>query len=367
MGGGRTVTGGSAGAQSAGGAPAVGGASAAGGAPAHVVGTCDKLGAVNQFENITPKGVVAALHVVIDPVHSGTLYLGTDKTGIFKSTNCGADWVKVNTGKNAAVIDSGLIWSMQIDPMAPDVLYAGSLYGTDLSLLKSTNGGKDWTSLFPAGSNVETAVQYNFLQEVAIDPEPSRHQHLLVSFHADCTGTFGKMCMGESVDAGQTWRLFKGPTSAWGENARPIALGEKSFLFVTQLDGVFYTADSGATFENVAPGGNHQLYIAADGTRFMGSLYGMLKSPDGHTWTKLENTPKGDGLVGDGKRVFTGIRTSESDQQPYFTTPETGGGKFTQLASPKMADGPVILRYESDHHILYSANTNSGLWRMVTQ
>ena len=352
-------------AASSGGNTAAGGAD--GGAPAHVVGTCDKLGAVNQFENITPAGVSAALRVVVDPVHSGTVFVGTDKTGIYKSTDCGAEWTKVNTGANAAVIDSGQQWSMEIDPAFPDVLYAGSLYGSDVSLFKSTNGGQDWTSLFPAGGNVATAVQYSFLQEVSIDPDKARHQHLVVSFHADCMGDFGKMCLGESTDGGQTWRLFKGPTAAWVENARPIVLGEKSFLYVTVEDGVFYTGDSGATWENVASGGNHQVYVTSDGTHYLGSVYGMFQSPDGHTWTKLDASPDGDGMSGDGQRVFTGLRDSGADQQPYFTTPEQGGGTWTKFASPPMANGPVTLRYDSDHHLLYSANTTSGLWRVVTQ
>ena len=62
----------------------------------------------------------------------------------------------------------------------------------------------------PPGSEIAMTVDYNFLQEVSMDPtDPA---HLVVSFHADCKGAYAPMCMAESKDSGTTWRLFKGPT-----------------------------------------------------------------------------------------------------------------------------------------------------------
>ena len=116
----------------------------AGSGPPHMVADCNGLGAVGMWEAITPPGVTNVLNILVDPVHAGTVYVGTSKTGIFRSTNCGKDWVKINTGAGAAAIDSGGQWTMAIDPTNPNVLFAGSLYGSDPSLQKSTNGGVDW-------------------------------------------------------------------------------------------------------------------------------------------------------------------------------------------------------------------------------
>jgi len=340
----------------------------AGSGPPHMVADCNGLGAVGVWEAITPPGVTNVLNILVDPVHAGTVYVGTSKTGIFRSTNCGKDWTKIDTGTGAAAIDSGGQWTMAIDPTNPSVLFAGSLYGSDPSLQKSTNGGVDWKSLAPPGSEIAMTVDYNFLQEVSMDPtDPA---HLVVSFHADCKGAYAPMCMAESKDSGTTWRLFKGPTKGWGENARPLVIGATTWLYVTWADGVYYTKDSGATWEKVAgvPGANHQIFLAKDGTYYIGTYQGVFKSSDGHAWTKLDGSPGGaDGLNGDGVRIFTGMRDSGQNQLPFFSAPAGNATPWTSLTSPTMAHGPVKLDYEADHHILYSANTESGAWRMVTK
>jgi len=64
---------------------------------------------------------------------------------------------------------------------------------------------------------------------------------------------------------------------------------------------------------------------------------------------------------GDGKRLFSSQRNADAQtQQPYFTSAEGDGTKWTPLPSPKMAHGAVRLNYDADHHVMYSANTTSG-------
>ena len=69
---------------------------------AHTVSTCDGLHGIGQWENITPPSVTltqnGVLHVVQDPTHVGTLYLGIDLNGIWRSDDCGGSWTKVSTG-----------------------------------------------------------------------------------------------------------------------------------------------------------------------------------------------------------------------------------------------------------------------------
>ncbi|HEV8247890.1 MAG TPA: hypothetical protein VGP93_19080, partial [Polyangiaceae bacterium] len=137
-----------------------------GGSATHIVADCDGLGAVDTWEQISPpEKLDGILSVLADPIHAGTIYLGTNGAGIFKSENCGAAWSKVNTGTGGSILDSGSQWSMAIDFVNPDVLYAGNLYGSDPSLFKSTNAGVDWVSMFPQGSEVANTVDYNFFQE----------------------------------------------------------------------------------------------------------------------------------------------------------------------------------------------------------
>jgi hypothetical protein len=338
-----------------------------GAGPAPVVGDCDGLGAVDEFQDITPPGSFQVLHVLVDEVNSGTIYAGTETTGVYKSTNCGADWKMISTGKNSDIVNSGLQWSMQIDPRFPNVLYSANLYASDNALFKSTNGGVDWESLMPDGSEIAMTVDYKFVQEVSIDPDKQRNEHLVVTFHAPCSGPVGPQCMAESLDGGKTWRLFKGPTDGWEENSRPIIINETTYLFVTWADGVFFTTDSGATWAKGGEGGNHQLYKAANGTYYLGSAFGMFSSSDGLHWKEIEDSPQGDGLVGDGQRIFTSMNGAEDTEQPYFVTAESDGKTWKPYASPKMPRGGVWLRYDPPHKLLYSANTESGLWRVRTK
>src|SRR4051812_34785428 len=103
---GRSGAGGSGG--SGGSSAGNGGAGGSGGGAPHVVGKCDGLGAVNAFESITPPGVAFVGSVAVDPVNSGTIYVGSGSNagapaqGIWKSTDCGATWAMVSTGMNSA-------------------------------------------------------------------------------------------------------------------------------------------------------------------------------------------------------------------------------------------------------------------------
>ena len=334
-----------------------------------VIAACNGLGGVDELQDITPPGTDLSnngvVQVLVHPKVAGTVYAGVDRRGLFKSTDCGASWTKVNTGRNGSLIDTGTPWSMAMDPVLPDVIYAGSLYGQDNSLLKSVNGGVDWDSLWPRGSEIASTVEYNFLQDLSIDP--TDHQHVVVTFHANCKSAFGTGCMAETKDAGVTWRIFKSPKPGWQEGAGPFVLGATTWLVATVQQGFYYTGDGGETWEQVGPGANHSMYRTQDGHYYTGSDYGVNRSADGRVWMQVPGSPNGYGMIGDGKRLFHSVRNAEGTQQPYFTSPETDGTKWTPLPSPRMSHGAVYFAYDRDHHLLYSANTKSGLWRMVTQ
>jgi hypothetical protein len=342
-----------------------------GGTPVHTVGACDKLGPIDKWEDISPPQVNLTLHtamvgVIVDPLHSGTLYAGTERQGLYKSADCGANWTKINTGRNGAILDTGAQWSMAIDPVDSRVIFTANGYGKDVSLFKSTNGGVDWDSVFPATSEVAKAVEYNFTQEVSMDP--TDHRHLVVSFHANCKAPYPPGCMAETKDSGATWRIFKGPAQGWIEDARPIVLGGSKFLYVTGLDGLFYTADSGANWEKVGGGGGHQIYRAKSGSYYIGTSSGLMQSADGHAWTKIMKSPNGDAMMGDGQRIFTSWPPCCGQPlQPFFTTAEGDGTVWKTYASPMIKAKAKYFAYDPDHHVLYSSNNNSGLWRVVTQ
>jgi hypothetical protein len=103
----------------------------------------------NAWTSHGPVGDFRAL--AIDPLTPGTLYAGTNGTGVFKSTDAGVTWNAANTGLPADVR------ALAIDPHTPSTLYAGAVPG----LFKSTDAGATWDKL---------TTEFFFATALVIDP-----------------------------------------------------------------------------------------------------------------------------------------------------------------------------------------------------
>ncbi len=359
-----------AGASGASGASMAGAATAAAGAdspPAHVVTACPSAGqgvGVGVWEEITPPdvqknpGFGGTQAVVVDPHNPATVYmagsgLSGGAGGIFKSLDCGATWNKVNTGKE---LDGSAPWSMVIDPINPDTLYAVAGYGAN-GLWKTTDGGVSWTQLYTKGSLVEQTAVGNFASIISMDP--TNHLHLVVSFHSGCTGDVAPNCLAETVDGGTNWSLLKGPSDG-GEGSGPIVLNMTTWLYAVPFGGLFLTQDSGATWSKVADGSHYELYHSKSGTYYLGSIHGVLKSSDGLVWDSIPDSGgQEQGIIGDGKTLYV----SQQNGTQYYTASEDNPVTWTNHTVPG-ANGAYWMAYDEDHHILYQ--TAGKLWRMVT-
>jgi len=354
--------------------------------PAMTVRSCPSgMPAVGVWQEITPPQIKLVPHppgeftgsagivaVAVNPLDPATVYAagghqkccvdGSD--GIFKSTDCGVSWKKINTGINGTQLDSGWQWSSGIvlSFKNPNVMYTQSGYGAE-GLFKSTDGGVNWAQLFGPTSEIARTVGANFTENVAMDPTDP--EHLVVTFHADCTGPFGPMCMAETTDGGNKWRLFKGPTNGWQEAAGAMVLNKTTFLYGSG-SGLYFTEDNGAIWEKVAPAGYFQLYRSPTGTMYVGTGQDIISSRDGHTWTSLPNSPRATNVFGDGTALFSSFMNDIAGQ-PIWTAMESKGGAWSNVKTPPIRQGTTWFDYDSQHHILYSANLNGGLWRTVTK
>jgi photosystem II stability/assembly factor-like uncharacterized protein len=122
----------------------------------------------------SPGGDVPLL--VIDPKNPRILYTWTQ--GVFKSTDGGTTWHKLDVG--------GAVDTLAIDPRNPQNVYAGA--GFSGAVLKSTNGGASWRIVGLAGEDVEA---------LAIDPKDAQP-----IYAGTLDGIF------RSQNAGRTWRAF---------------------------------------------------------------------------------------------------------------------------------------------------------------
>jgi hypothetical protein len=267
----------------------------------------------------------------------------------------------VSTGTNGKDVDSAGHWAMAIDFVDPKVLYTANGYGTS-GVFKSTNGGVDWTQIFPA----DIAAQFiygGFIERITMDP--TDHLHLIVSPHFTCTD--GKSCLAETKDGGVTWRILRG-TPESGEDTGQMMIDSKVWLWGGTFQGLSRTSDGGSTWTQVSSGNSSDsLYHAKDGSWYVAHPFGVLHSKDSISWSVIPNSPGGGrAIVGDGTTLFNSNRSDSAI--PYNAAPENDTSKWTPYApSAKVTRGGWILGYDTSHHILYSSTESKGFWRVVTK
>jgi hypothetical protein len=341
---------------------------------------CSNLPAPGKWENITPPGDIGGpVGISIDPFHSGGLYVSMHKggngphfpsDGLYESTDCGATWSpQINTGKNGNIAATGPWTSLVFDPVDEGVIYVAPIYGAG-GLWKSTDGGVSWTQLFPDTSEVAKTVDGNHLDAVSMDPHD--HRHLVVGTHGNCKAPYGPACEAVTTDAGATWKIVKVPVGGWEEGAGPWIIDATSWVYAGG-SGLRLTTDQGSTWSTVTPpgapyyaGGEHEIHPivrGADGTYFLSSLAGIIKSNDGRQWSLIPNSGgRAVGLtLGDGN-----LYAADQWSATLHTAKASDPTKWTELPMPSLPSGFGFpyLDYDEDHHILYGS-ADMSTWRMV--
>lgn len=354
------------------------------GGPPPVLGACDGLAAAGTFEDITPPEVEAGFGVVqdgggafafaVDPVNQGTVYLGTVRQKVWKSTDCGASWTHITTGTNGDAVDSGMNWTFAIDPVEPEVVYTNSGYGTN-GLFKSSNGGVDWEPVWPPPDQPELAAAftYNFANVVALDPDD--HRHMLLTFHESCLPPHTATCIAESHDAGASWVLHDGHP-AWDGNEGQVIffLGDaQTWLWGSQTNGFWRSGDGGGSWDAIAGmTTSHlqgsQLLLSPAGTWFVAGSDAIWRSPDGaaDTWSPIDGTgPILGGIISDGSSIYaSNCYFGGYCEQARYLRSDDDGATWVDMDVPAIAMGGSF-GFDPGHGILYSSNGAEGFWRVV--
>jgi hypothetical protein len=83
----------------------------------------------------------------------------------------------------------------------------------------------------------------------------------------------------------------------------------------------------------------------------------------GSSWTLIPNSPQATNVIDDGVTLIA----AEVNGPPFFSADLSAATAWTHMSSPGVTCGSNQMAYDAAHHIVYSANFQSGLWRLVTR
>ncbi|KAA0256253.1 MAG: hypothetical protein EDX89_02350 [Acidobacteria bacterium] len=209
-----------------------------------------------------PGGSVRSL--AVDPAAPETVYAGTWRSGVLKSTNGGKSWAF--SGLAGETVDA-----LAVDPSRPRTLLAGT-YADGLH--RSTDAGATWRRVLSSDDQAP-------IQALLFDPAvPGR------AWAATETG--GNDGVHRTTDGGVTWARS---TSGLPHNFRLTALAllpgtPPALVAGTTSEGLFRSTDAGATWSALGGSGElgfvHALTVTATEppSLYVGTNRGPFVSPD---------------------------------------------------------------------------------------
>jgi len=209
--------------------------------------------------------------LTIDPQDPATLYAGTPADGVFKTTNGGANWQAVDPGLRPPSVNV-----LAIDPQNSNRIYIGSGTG----VLKSTDAGAIWNS-------VNTGLQANGVRALALDPQDSSSLYAAaveewlfnkIGGLQDAPGRIFK-----STDRGTTWNSVNPAANAVTTG---LIVTPDRTVYACTTEAIFKSLDAGASWIALSsfPNGSCRT-LAIDPqsptTLYAGTTGGIFKSTDG--------------------------------------------------------------------------------------
>ena len=321
----------------------------------------------------------SVLNLAVDPHNPSTVYAGTFKNALWKTTDAGVTWQPLSD--YGPLID---VTAIATDPSLPNTLYAlngGSIY-------KSADGGVTWTEVLvsPAASSCSAD---------ALGVHPSVSGTWLVSEY--CGTPQSSSVIYKTTNGGSSWTkaaTVSGEINVVGFNAGSPATAYASGI--TPALGVFFetSLDSGSTWTSAAGSGSTALpqtltgnnayaafaaaptdpktvYLRVEQPQNSSLVLELFKTTDGgKTWnlTNLPAEPTGARLPAllavdprNPNLVFCGA-------ERVYVSPD-GGSTWTDVRGDLSAGGlhgdNHAMIFTADGNTLYTSN-DGGIWSSTT-
>jgi photosystem II stability/assembly factor-like uncharacterized protein len=225
--------------------------------------------------------------VANNPKQPEMVYAGTDK-GLYMSQNAGQSWQWVDSP-----LSNYCVWNLAIDPVEPNVMFAGTGTPTPAAIFRSTNGGHTWEQRPMEAAETCPAVGTPRVTGIAIDPLNRRN--LWVGLEVDGVR--------HSTDRGDTWRSLNGAIPNPDVHNVAVTSGPPKTVVVVVNNDVYTSTDDGATWKPVrvrevfpftyprgimVQPGNPKVIFLTIGDTTPGRIGTVMRSRDtGKTWESL--------------------------------------------------------------------------------
>ena len=226
--------------------------------------------------------------IAISPSTRGIVYAGgwssnynsnsrSSPGGVYKTTNGAAVWAPANSG-----LANSFVHSVTIDPVNPDILYAGlssyvSPSTTNFGVSRSLDGGASW-GLASEGLLDPYSAKTSPVYDVVVDPTNSSRVYA-----AGVGGVF------RSLDGGDSWDLFGtgiSPTQNGVEIAIDPATPSTLYLATSNGYGLYRSTGAGGVWSPIGSAYTFALDPASPNVLYGAEIGGIVRSSDGgDTWS----------------------------------------------------------------------------------
>ncbi|REL35209.1 VPS10 domain-containing protein [Thalassotalea euphylliae] len=312
---------------------------------------------------------------VVYVASQGPLWSKGGDRGLFKTTDGGKTWENVlEISEHTGVSD------IAFDPQNPDVIYATSYQrrrhvwtlingGPESSIYKSTDAGKTWNKIEKGLPSVDKG-------RIGIDVAPTDGNII----YAIVEAADGKSGFYRSTDAGASWHKQSSYVSGSPQYYQEIVVDPKNPHRVYSLDTyLMVSEDGGKNFTRAGEAhkhvDNHALWIDPNNTNHLiiGSDGGVYESWDrAKNWTFKDNMPLTQfyKVTVDNDypfyNVFGGTQDNASLGAPHRTTTESGIQNSDWLFT-QFGDGFKTVIDPKNPDIIYSQYQYGGLARYDKQ